>query len=663
MPLIGISQIPNAGFENWETNGDGVFEPVSWSTTNAEEYENVLQNNDAYEGNYSMELTVFEYMSVLVPGGVRLDESAVISQRYSAFNCYIKGSAAGNDVLNFQVVVFGDYPTSNYIIGVGEFSTDASYPDWTLIEIPITYDVDVPADSVQIYMVIPVDAGNNTSTSYLIDGLSFDSNPNPTNPVLVSASTNLDGTEINLLFDKSMADPTGNENSFSVTVNSVSNDVSSVALEPGNDKMFVLSMSNTISEGDVILVSYTPGTIESIDNMPLLAFTNFSVTNNVGSGEVSWHNITSPTNYNLLSVFFIDENNGWISGENHTFLRTTNGGQTWTSEDVPTSVNIFAVAATSANEVFTACYDTVYHSSDGGVNWEAEYLNTSNNDFYDIFFFDDNNGWIAGPATNTCKTTDGGNTWTNYFTGIAIEAFFGINFPTLNNGWAVGEIGIVANTTDGGENWTGVEDYFGTRANLYSVDFSNTNNGWIVGDSGLVYITTNAGTNWVRNETGSGYYYRDVDFIDNTNGWIVGNNGIIMFSENAGTSWNFQTSNTTNNLKSVCMINENLGWAVGENGTILKYGLSETFVNDNVNQNNIISIYPNPANSIADFSVNLDCSNNYIFEIFDINGKTVYSKNIKSQKFQINVSDFEDGIYLCKIKNIPLSNKKLVILH
>lgn len=56
LPFLLQAQIPNAGFENWIVI-DSIEQPMSWSTNNIEDYISVSKSEDAYEGDYAMQLT------------------------------------------------------------------------------------------------------------------------------------------------------------------------------------------------------------------------------------------------------------------------------------------------------------------------------------------------------------------------------------------------------------------------------------------------------------------------------------------------------------------------------------------------------------------------------------------------------------------------------
>lgn len=98
-------------------------------------------------------------------------------------------------------------------------------------------------------------------------------------PTFVSAASGTDGTTIQLGFTQVLADPTGQESAFTVTVNSQNAEVASAALLQSDAKNIVLTLTSGFYKGDTVTVAYTPGTLLSAIEVPAPAFSS-KVTNN-----------------------------------------------------------------------------------------------------------------------------------------------------------------------------------------------------------------------------------------------------------------------------------------------------------------------------------------------------------------------------------------------
>ncbi|MEJ7699118.1 MAG: YCF48-related protein [Pyrinomonadaceae bacterium] len=89
------------------------------------------------------------------------------------------------------------------------------------------------------------------------------------------------------------------------------------------------------------------------------------------SGTLAW----------LRSVYFTNQNKGWIVGSNGTFLSTDDGGQIWKQNKKITKDNIRDVYFSDEKNGWLLCERNVYNlgsqppsylmkTSDGGANWE-----------------------------------------------------------------------------------------------------------------------------------------------------------------------------------------------------------------------------------------------------------------------------------------------------
>ena len=222
-------------------------------------------------------------------------------------------------------------------------------------------------------------------------------------------------------------------------------------------------------------------------------------------------------------------------------------------------------------------------------------------DFSDVFFTDDNTGWItSGSINNIFKTVDGGETFEVQTTQLTTSAIHMLN---ENEGYSGGASGFVYRTTNGGTNWpfhgtigatleditfppsggTGYACGFngaissitstvvtpmnsGVPDHLSSITFPiNSSEGWVCGGSIIRHFTAGA---WVGDQFRPSGGYNAIYMVDTLNGWSVGDYGIIIHTTD-GQNWFEQTNPDNNSLFDVFFLNENEGWAVGNGGTIL----------------------------------------------------------------------------------------------
>ncbi|MBD3178590.1 MAG: hypothetical protein GF417_02775 [Candidatus Latescibacteria bacterium] len=142
-----------------------------------------------------------------------------------------------------------------------------------------------------------------------------------------------------------------------------------------------------------------------------------------GDGADTWVQVEG-TNYSILegilTIFFIDENNGWGAGAR--IMKTADGGNSWITQENSTLVR--DIAFVDQDRGFTVGADRIATTADGGETW-TEILENDDRivDLRSIYFLDENYGWIAGRGREevmggiTCQnsllisTTNGGASW------------------------------------------------------------------------------------------------------------------------------------------------------------------------------------------------------------------------------------------------------------
>jgi len=112
----------------------------------------------------------------------------------------------------------------------------------------------------------------------------------------------------------------------------------------------------------------------------------------------------SHTTESLRGVSAVSRNVAWASGTHGTYLRTTDGGLTWTPAQVAgaEALDFRAVVAFSADEAFLMSagpgeQSRIYHTSDGGNHWQLQFTNTNPKGFFDsMVFWDAKHGVVLG---------------------------------------------------------------------------------------------------------------------------------------------------------------------------------------------------------------------------------------------------------------------------
>lgn len=162
----------------------------------------------------------------------------------------------------------------------------------------------------------------------------------------------------------------------------------------------------------------------------------------------------------LRSVHFPSSTTGYVVGKSvaqipafWTVLKTDDGGQTWASSTYNPSFNISSVYFTDDSEGYIVGGDnTVLKTTDGGTSWINQDIGTpADNYLGSVFFTDLNTGYIAANnAMGGCvfQTLDGGENWT--YDDLGGNGLYALHFPSMDTGYAVGFLGDVFKTTNGG---------------------------------------------------------------------------------------------------------------------------------------------------------------------------------------------------------------------
>ncbi len=225
---------------------------------------------------------------------------------------------------------------------------------------------------------------------------------------------------------------------------------------------------------------------------------------------------------------------------------------------------LFAVTVSQIN---------LYATTKDDVNWNVVY-NDSENVFRNLFFINENVGYVVGNGGIIMKTVDGGTNWTVQNSGVSV-ILNDVYFVNSSVGYVVGNKTddsdeIVLKTVDGGNTWTRLTlDDALDRRNFYGVWFTDENNGVIVGLGGTIVRTTDGGNTWARQTVAGGNSLWDVTFVNSATGFASGDNGRIIKTTDGGITWHDKNSGNTG-VQFIQFYGENVGYAAGLGGFIKK---------------------------------------------------------------------------------------------
>jgi photosystem II stability/assembly factor-like uncharacterized protein len=291
----------------------------------------------------------------------------------------------------------------------------------------------------------------------------------------------------------------------------------------------------------------------------------------------------------LHSVFFLDQNRGWVVGSRGTLLATTDGGSHWSSLVHPTEDTIRDIYFSDELNGIIVCERNIYDlksnadaraylmkTTDGGEHWKPVVMRAtdSNTRIMRAIFSPNGRGWAFGEGGAIYLSRDWGTTWTRLQAPTRF-LLLGGSFVDENSGWLVGAGATILQTSDGGESWKHARLQGANSIRFNATSFVEKRLGWTVGGGGAIYRTLNDGNSWQAQNSGVQNDLFDVKFLDAAEGWVVGSEGVVLHTTDGGTHWSSERSETNNTLERIFFSDSTHGWAVGFGGTIIAFGNSD----------------------------------------------------------------------------------------
>lgn len=314
----------------------------------------------------------------------------------------------------------------------------------------------------------------------------------------------------------------------------------------------------------------------------------------------NWLSQTSGTTASLRGVSAVNAQVVWASGARGTYLKTSNGGETWQVAEVPGAEaldfrGIRAVDEQAAYLLSSGPGDKsqIYKTTDGGKRWVRLFVNPDPKGFFDaIAFWDAQHGIVVGDPVNgqfaIFTTDDGGASWTRRPTppsGPNEGAFAASNTCLTVRGkreawFGSGGVGggRVFHTKDGGLTWTAASTGIRNEtasAGVFSVAFADARRGIVVGGDYTkdketrqnAARTSDGGRTW-EVSSGPGGFRSAVAFVPEKKIWVVTGTSGSDVSSDGGKTWKTFDSGAYHALS---FATGGSGWAVGPGGRVARF--------------------------------------------------------------------------------------------
>lgn len=244
----------------------------------------------------------------------------------------------------------------------------------------------------------------------------------------------------------------------------------------------------------------------------------------------------------LNKVIFFDRQTGLCVGgnrfDNSRLLRTTDGGQTWTSISVPEAPKeMFGITRSAAGRIYVIGFDgKLLYSDDTGGSWIFRQLRF---EAYKVIAMRS----PENPVAIGGITFDRGDVMELNRDGELQEhteldyELNDIHFGAGGKAYRCG-FGALQWSADSGRNWTWTQ----YKNDNYSALEVLGNRVWVCGREGSIIRSLDGGASWerLRNGTDIGekkYRLNDIAFRNADEGFAVGESGAVLYSRDAGAHW------------------------------------------------------------------------------------------------------------------------------
>jgi photosystem II stability/assembly factor-like uncharacterized protein len=290
----------------------------------------------------------------------------------------------------------------------------------------------------------------------------------------------------------------------------------------------------------------------NFDNSPVTIVASGSGTNIVGSGWISQNPMS--TIAQVRDMEYLGSGRLLAVGVMDSILLSTDNGEQWEmkqcSDGLLTHMNALASLSPSV-AIAVGDHGTIAKTTDGGNSWASQESRTTNS-FADVSFSSITNGFAVSNDQDGSglihHTTDGGNTWSTQYasSGACLNAIAALD---ENTAIAVGMNSILC-TDDGGNSWSlnwGMDldlCAYGPHLYFYDITFQSQNIAFAIGENGAIAMTTDRGLTWSIQGLQTTYpmTLMKIKFVNESKGFIYGVSswypgGTISVTNDGGASW------------------------------------------------------------------------------------------------------------------------------
>lgn len=249
----------------------------------------------------------------------------------------------------------------------------------------------------------------------------------------------------------------------------------------------------------------------------------------------SWKQAQVPVQNLLTAVDFVDVKQGWVVGHEGVILHTSDGGNTWQLQYAnPHRVLSDEEMGQLTDEQFTK-------------------LPQAGSPLLDVWFRDENTGFVVGAYGMFLATQNGGKTWVD--ASSRIENFDGWHLNAIEANkegivYIAGEKGVLFRSDDGGESWVTLTSPYG-GSYFGAMTGAGQNDIFVFGLQGNTFKSTDRGATWVKSKSKNTNGIMDGVVVKDTGVILVGNSGVMLTSKDSGINFSMEITESRESILAI----------------------------------------------------------------------------------------------------------------
>jgi photosystem II stability/assembly factor-like uncharacterized protein len=382
----------------------------------------------------------------------------------------------------------------------------------------------------------------------------------------------------------------------------------------------------------------------------------------------------------------------WVStqkanfGASKVFGRSIDGGTTWTTGNIPTTILINSISATDDQNAWVSGNlptggGQIWHTANGGNLWVKQTSTEFTNGGYinNVHFFNSNEGVAIGDPRGGYwefyTTQNGGSSWTRVPSANIPSQSNEAAHPNItavgNQVWFGNNGGKIYHSADKGLTWTSkvvsnteyIPSFADSLHGVINAPFTNK----------PLFVTSDGGANWsIKNP--------DANLYTEVLGPIVTRSGTYIFTAKSGDSLNLYY--TTDNFTSAALLSDDYpfnswlavsgegdawisNYQLGSTNSIFKYESDFPLAIEEkvVSAKDDFIVFPNPAHDEIIIQLNGASDRKWHLDFCDPDGRTLYTENLSGMDSKrINIGDVPPGVYFVFVRtDHHLAQQKIIV--